>query len=266
MASVHKHPAFWGGVATLGVVVFAVWLGTGEICDKDGFCQTRFADFLASPANEVGDTLAGFAGALAFVWIIVTVWLQALELKAQREELHLTRNEIAAQSQATQDMARSMTAQAAIFEQEQAFRTSEIAGKELAALIVRGVEVIQQFENRELRWESQIKVSGEDSTSYASLDRYGNPEPANEFLKKFCLETIRVAEVIFCDFDLASVSRGNELRDPHFQLLQVFQRIEEIKPSLSAADILKIEGMRIEEARIAWSDLINEDALWENRP
>jgi hypothetical protein len=53
----------------------------------------RIWSFLISPPNEIGDTLAGIAGALAFLWIIVTVMLQSKELAAQREELKLTRAE-----------------------------------------------------------------------------------------------------------------------------------------------------------------------------
>nr|WP_256471805.1 putative phage abortive infection protein [Oceanicola sp. 502str15] len=49
--------------------------------------------FLKSSSNEIGDTLAGIAGTLAFLWIIVTVWLQSQELAAQREVLSATEEE-----------------------------------------------------------------------------------------------------------------------------------------------------------------------------
>lgn len=39
------------------------------------------------PMNEIGDSLAGFAGVLAFLWIIVTVLLQNRDLKLQYEEI-----------------------------------------------------------------------------------------------------------------------------------------------------------------------------------
>ena len=38
--------------------------------------------------NEIGDTLSGFAGSLAFIWLVVTVLLQARELREQRKEFH----------------------------------------------------------------------------------------------------------------------------------------------------------------------------------
>jgi hypothetical protein len=47
----------------------------------------RLLSFLTSPSNEIGDTFAGIAGALAFLWIIVTVMLQSSELSEQRKEI-----------------------------------------------------------------------------------------------------------------------------------------------------------------------------------
>lgn len=57
-------------------------------CKGAGPCLSNwnYITYLGSP-NEIGDTLAGFAGALAFVWLVVTVWLQATELREQREEI-----------------------------------------------------------------------------------------------------------------------------------------------------------------------------------
>jgi hypothetical protein len=43
----------------------------------------------------MGDTLAGFAGSLAFIWIVVTVWLQSSELAEQREQIEKQTEEFA---------------------------------------------------------------------------------------------------------------------------------------------------------------------------
>lgn len=59
----------------------------------DGW-EWRILAFLTSPPNGIGDTLAGLAGVLAFMWIIITVWLQSQELSAQRKELKATRKEV----------------------------------------------------------------------------------------------------------------------------------------------------------------------------
>lgn len=58
----------------------------------DGW-QIRIFAFLLSPANEIGDTFAGIAGVLAFLWIIITVWLQSQELSEQRKVLSEQKDE-----------------------------------------------------------------------------------------------------------------------------------------------------------------------------
>ncbi len=49
--------------------------------------------------NEVGDLLAGVFAPLAFLWMVVTIFLQGKELKLQREELALQRKELAKSSE-----------------------------------------------------------------------------------------------------------------------------------------------------------------------
>ena len=88
-----KYPVFWGVAATLLVVAFGFCVGMHQTCTEAAGCQSNFEKFLNSPPNEIGDTLAGFAGALAFVWIIVTVWLQSQELSEQRKVLSDQRDE-----------------------------------------------------------------------------------------------------------------------------------------------------------------------------
>lgn len=87
----------WGTAITALFFVFLIYLGIQTHCEpsliKQSHCPTKFDHFLSSPPNEIGDTLAGIAGALAFLWIIVTVLLQSQELKSQREELERNRKE-----------------------------------------------------------------------------------------------------------------------------------------------------------------------------
>lgn len=73
----------------LGAVLLILILPQGG---ADGW-KVRFWGLMTSPSNEIGDTFAGIAGVLAFLWIIVTVWLQSQELAAQREELKEQREE-----------------------------------------------------------------------------------------------------------------------------------------------------------------------------
>ena len=85
--------ALKGGIwLSLALFVILFILSITKTCDWFG-CEIRATAFWNSRPNEIGDTLAGIAGALAFLWIIVTVMLQSKELAAQRAELQLTRME-----------------------------------------------------------------------------------------------------------------------------------------------------------------------------
>ena len=97
-----SNPLFLGGFVTLAFFALIAWLGFQKTCYFDvnlvSQCTNNFQKFANSPPNEVGDTLAGIAGSLAFLWIIVTVLLQSQELAAQRKELRLTRRAMESQN------------------------------------------------------------------------------------------------------------------------------------------------------------------------
>ncbi|UWR07328.1 hypothetical protein [Ruegeria sp. B32] len=129
MNRIWGHPVFWGLTATAVVVLFGSWIGAQEYCQLDGACKSKYHTFLSASPNEVGDTLAGFAGTLAFIWIIVTVWLQSLELAEQRKELAATRDELKLSREAHQQQVEVLRAQAEIFRDEQRSRRDHQAGK-----------------------------------------------------------------------------------------------------------------------------------------
>lgn len=60
-------------------------------------------NLLGLDLNEIGDSFAGFAGCLAFLWLIVTVLLQNTELRLQRKEVSGLKG-------ASEDQARSLKA------------------------------------------------------------------------------------------------------------------------------------------------------------
>jgi len=125
------NPMLWGVGVTALLFGLAIFIGLQETCTLNLLlglkCQTKFQYLMAATPNEFGDALSGFAGALAFIWIIVTVWLQSIELQEQRKVLELQKEEMGEQRKATQDMARSMSAQAQILEDEQRLRTENRA-------------------------------------------------------------------------------------------------------------------------------------------
>jgi hypothetical protein len=98
-------------------------------------CRTNWGWFLSSPPNEVGDTLAGVASALAFIWIIITVRIQGHELREQRKELELTRTELKLARKAQEKQLEVMQKQADIFADERIDRTHERVKKTLDEML-----------------------------------------------------------------------------------------------------------------------------------
>ncbi|UWP95797.1 hypothetical protein K3X48_01985 [Aliiroseovarius crassostreae] len=110
-------------LATVGVVAFGWWAGSQQVCNVDFWgnrsCSgTKWSAFLEASPNEVGDTLAGFAGALAFVWLIATVVLQGQELREQRQEFEKM-------AEAQQEQVKVLEKQREIFEDEQRQRLED---------------------------------------------------------------------------------------------------------------------------------------------
>ncbi len=113
---------------------------------------TKWSAFLAASPNEVGDTLAGFAGALAFVWLIATVVLQGQELREQRLEF-----EKMADAQAEQ--VKVLEKQREIFEDEQKQRNELAAKEELDELIKLIGKTIRRYTDASPVFRSQYLYS-----------------------------------------------------------------------------------------------------------
>ncbi|NRP14042.1 hypothetical protein XMM379_000197 [Aliiroseovarius sp. xm-m-379] len=107
---------------------------------------------IKSRPNEIGDTLAGIAGALAFLWIIVTVQLQSKELRAQRQELELARNEYAKMAEAQGKQVELMAQQAETYRTEQ----KQNQEKQTEQLLDQVLEILANFysEHSLLKWRS----------------------------------------------------------------------------------------------------------------
>ncbi|MCR9109794.1 MAG: hypothetical protein NXH94_12900, partial [Rhodobacteraceae bacterium] len=80
-----NNPIAYGVAISVGLLAVYLAIGLRNEC-IGSFCENNFQRFWDSEPNQIGDTLAGLFGALAFVWIIVTVFLQSQELREQRKE------------------------------------------------------------------------------------------------------------------------------------------------------------------------------------
>ncbi len=95
----------WGWISTAVVLVIAGFVGWNA---KPGSSIWPISNLTA---NEWGEFISGLAGSLAFIWLIVTVRIQANELELQRQDLAESRE--VARSQAD-----FIGKQTAIFQEE----------------------------------------------------------------------------------------------------------------------------------------------------
>jgi hypothetical protein len=134
-----------GLVLTLLLLGLIIYFGTIHRCMllESGALECRYNVewLLDSPPNEIGDTIAGVFGTLAFVWIVVTVFLQSAELSAQREELSLTREELMLARVAQEKQLEVMQRQADIFDDERVQREQNRAD----ALLTEHFESLMNF-------------------------------------------------------------------------------------------------------------------------
>ncbi len=83
-------PTWLGIIASLvWTITIAVVVGYSSPCDDAYNPVERYIS--CRPINEVGDFLAGAFAPLAFVWLMVAVFIQGKELSLTREEMKLTR-------------------------------------------------------------------------------------------------------------------------------------------------------------------------------
>lgn len=129
-----RNPIAWATSASIVFATIIIVFALAPTCNQElfpnGDCPPKWKHIYVARPNEVGDTLAGLAGVFAFIWLIGTVLLQSMELREQRKEFREQRI-------ATQDMARAMAAQAAIFESEKASRDQEAAKELIDQLILK---------------------------------------------------------------------------------------------------------------------------------
>lgn len=116
-ALILRSPILWGVLATVAVLA--------------GFWAV--VSFLGKPLaehslelNEVGDFFSGLAAPLAFIWLVVAVFLQRHELQAQREqleqqreELRLSREQLMAQAEELRAQSKSLSHQEQMLEGSQ---------------------------------------------------------------------------------------------------------------------------------------------------
>ncbi|WP_283638340.1 hypothetical protein [Marinovum algicola] len=228
-------------------------MGYMTICDQTGDCSTRFTSFLAAPANEIGDAMAGFAGSLAFIWIIVTVWLQSKELAAQREELALTRKEFSAMAKAQSKQVELLVSQGEIYKEEQLQRAQEAADKRFDQLILAFQE---QLVTANLRWTGNVEFGSTVKIAFLYLEMRNYQSSSHE---AFFRGVIERSEYVLNNLEDQITSTGitnlpsvKEISEP----LKTLAAMIDLEPKMSEPYRIKFRRLRIELLNSLLNDML----------
>lgn len=244
------------GTFALVIVVFSGFPSCEET-EVAADCSYKLADFFVAKPNEVGDALAGFAGVLAFFWLILTVLLQGKELSAQRQELRLTRKEFERMSAAQKEQVLLLERQGEIFAEEQKQRGEQVSSKILDQMLELLISNIKYFGDRVYFTTNKGRI-----VYAAEADDFQVIE--NEHLKFFLiptlLETDKIEENVehleagllkktvlieYCSkqkVEILSLSGDGELNE----LLDLVDEILDMQSSLGQADLYRFERLRME--------------------
>jgi hypothetical protein len=193
---VQKQPVIKGAAAKLAVcgAATAAWLIAA-------FCIGYFAHppmddlsckgtFTCLTASEWGDFLAGVFAPVAFLWLVVTVWIQSDELREQRVELALTRNEfelnravMQEEAEAARRQAEYLATQTAMLADQARVLKTEASAKSFFVLMSRYIEHSSEFSDKvRLQTGTAYDVRVFKVTSAGSDEKYVHEQ--NEYIAR----------------------------------------------------------------------------------
>lgn len=246
-----------------GILVLILALFPQYTAD-DGW-QFRIVAIFLAPANEIGDTLAGIAGVLAFLWIIVTVWLQSQELSEQREELKQTREEVRLSREAQEKQVLALEAHAKFFEDEKQMRDETRAERILDQLFFG----IAETATSERSWGSTWVlpgIPGEHGKHSASMF-YDPPAFQGNYTSD---ELVRLSSESIYNFlgniqdwlsEGLNFSKGrNKL--PYKRLLRQIEKARSLRDRLSEDQNERLENAKVDSLHASLSLCLAYD-IWE---
>lgn len=253
-------PFRFGLFLTALVLGFIVALAFGT--DKEANLPRWKAFWHASP-NEIGDTIAGIAGTLAFLWIIVTVMIQGNELRLQRRELAMTRRELKAQREASEKMAiaqdaqvRALEAQAVIFEDENLRRNEERMKEILDGLLNTLRGFLQNSFSSGCSWTyvQTIFPDGHEQTRRSSL--FHNKEsriasidlPEVDFFHQILVRLKGLLEIV-AHSDAKGQIRERPAKSDFLPLERTLLLIEELNERLSLGQKYRLAAIGFEDLK-----------------
>jgi hypothetical protein len=245
------------GVLLSGLVlglflVMAFWTRCELLPSQAIECRKNLEWFFDSPPNEIGDTLAGFAGVLAFVWIIVTVALQSHELREQRKELSLTREELMLARLAQEKQLESMQIQAEIFKDEKLSRDQIRAFSEVEALVKEIDRTAKSSAIASACWIFQVEdIHTSDmarshelvADQYTYIHNSDVSKTAQALSEHLSVAQSMVFHLMKKDWTL---TQSPKLSEELNKLREMIERINTIYPELSSADQIRTRSFGLD--------------------
>jgi len=266
--SIIHSPLFWGWFISAIFAVLYFGLALAERCklvDEEKTCNSNFFWFTQSAPNEIGDTLAGMAGVLAFLWIIVTLMLQSQELREQRKELRQARKEYAKMSAAQQNQVDILTAQGEIFLQEQKQR-AEMQAQELVDELLDEIVVLfsngfvspfwrKEPVNEAQPWRGQsegdfLHTWNSESESMDTLVR----SYMDQLTKGIVTMEMKITTETY--IELPQFSKSLEA------VLEALSKISEIRNKLSEAQLVRMRKLRVFDAFEKLAEFRMDQRFW----
>jgi hypothetical protein len=259
----YTNPVVWGLGLTVSLGVLVLFLGAQH--SPDG--RTRYLEFLSSPPNAIGDTLAGIFAPLAFIWIVVTVFLQSHELSEQRKELSLTRDELKLAREAQEHQLKVMQKQADIFESEKRQRDQYEAREVVEALLKKTFDYIIEIRD-EVAWDIlERHPDGTSSLGYKKLfDEHDEDSLSDDALRS---QLMYFTEQVDClrghlrKNEVSSKSHGRSQLEGFFHNLK---RVVTESNDLSRSQALRIARFELPRVLSATESLLVVSNYWDDNP
>jgi hypothetical protein len=259
-----KNPIFWGllltAVLAFIVVVLALTAGPSG--------KVRLVEFGTLDSNEIGDTLAGIFAPLAFIWIVVTVFLQSQELAEQRRELSLTREELRLAREAQEKMVEAAQIQASIFSDEKLSRDQSHAFSEVCAIAdeIMRLAKLEPLINADWRFQKEIGggntsakthsliVSARDYRAFPNL-----AELSGELSDAIYIADDKVKKYLSDGWLLSS---GPDLSDLLSEIRKMIERVNVLYEKISEADRVRVKSLDLDPLLDAIEEVEDHPDYW----
>jgi hypothetical protein len=264
-----RNPLAWAVILSI-IYLGIIWIIVMATSSCDDW-QSIFTSFLADhnwleqrlhcrSFNELGDFLAGAFAPLAFLWLIVTVLIQAKELKEQRKELVLTRLEYKLNRDETRAATVQLKIQSEVMSDEKMRRDQAEYAETLDLVFSKAKRIIENFRVEISAkvfnpYAQDIKVQKE--TFYLILDIDFTKEKKildlkNEIEKKLKMMLLSVApNSYFCE---EKSKASQQLSNLHVEICHLVELLDKVSYARAFvySDYDWASILRVTEANIAF--------------